>query len=95
MEIESEKSFFYTYILQSELDGSYYIGQTKDLRNRLQYHNDGASKYTSRKIPWQIVYYEAFETRKEAMQREKFLKRQRNRQFYKKLIDNWSGSSAG
>ena len=91
--VEKMKSFF-TYIIQSELDGSFYIGQTENLRNRLKYHNDGASKYTSRKIPWRLVYYEEFPNRSDAMKREKFLKKQRNKQFYQKLIENWSGISS-
>ena len=86
---------YFTYILQSEKDGSYYIGQTEDIEKRLEDHNLGISKYTSRRNPWKLVYYEVFGTREEAIKREGFLKRQRNRDFYKKLIENWFGSSVG
>ncbi len=86
---------FYTYIIQSIKDQSYYIGQTDDLDKRLSQHNEGISKYTSRKKPWKLVYYEEFESRKEAIKRERFLKKQKNREFYKKLIEIWSGSSVG
>ncbi len=86
---------YFVYILQSLKDQSFYIGQTGDLKKRLDLHNLGKSKYTSRKIPWKIVYYEGFETRKDAIQREEFLKKQRNRSFYESLIQNWSGSSVG
>ncbi len=86
---------FYTYIIQSIKDQSYYIGQTDDLDKRLSQHNEGISKYTSRKKPWKLVYYEEFESRKEAIKRERFLKKQKNREFYKNLIEFWSGSSVG
>ena len=86
---------YVVYILQSHLDNSFYIGQTEDLKKRLEHHNDGKSKYTSRKMPWKVVYTEEYNTRKEALQRERFLKRQRNREFYQSLIKNWSGSSVG
>ncbi len=86
---------YFTYILQSEKDNSFYIGQTNDIDERLRQHNEGMSKYTSRKRPWKVVYFEVFETRERAIQRESFLKKQRNRSFYKRLIDNWSGSSVG
>ena len=86
---------YFAYILESEKDSSYYIGHTEDLEKRIIYHNEGKSKYTSRKMPWKVVYYETFKTRKEAHERERFLKKQRNRAFYKRLIDNWSGSSVG
>jgi putative endonuclease len=75
------------YILQSEKDGSYYIGFTSNLNQRLEYHNSGKSRYTSKKMPWKVVYTELFETRSEAIRREKFLKKQKNHEFYKKLID--------
>ncbi|WP_367575994.1 GIY-YIG nuclease family protein [Maribellus mangrovi] len=64
---------YIVYILQSELDDSYYIGFTSNLAQRLSYHNAGKSRYTSRKIPWKCVYIEEFKTRAEAMKREKFL----------------------
>jgi putative endonuclease len=78
---------FTVYILQSELDRSFYIGFTSNLVQRLEYHNSGKSRYTSKKMPWKLVYTEEYETRSEAMQREKFLKRQRNREFYESLIE--------
>jgi putative endonuclease len=31
---------FYVYILQSKVDNSFYIGQTKDLDKRLVLHNE-------------------------------------------------------
>jgi putative endonuclease len=77
---------FTVYILQSEKDGSFYIGFTSNLEQRLSYHNAGKSRYTSRKIPWKLVYTEEFSTRSEAMKRERFLKQQRNRVFYERLI---------
>jgi len=77
---------FYTYILQSEIDNSYYIGHSSDIMQRLEYHNHGLSKFTSKKIPWKQVYLETFQTKKEANMRELFLKRQRNRSFYERLI---------
>jgi len=79
---------FYVYILQSKKDSSFYIGQTEDLEKRLNFHNQGLSKYTRRKIPWYIVYFEEYKTRTEALKRERFLKKQRNRDFYKSLINN-------
>ena len=86
---------FFVYIIQSKTDNSFYIGQTGNIERRLDYHNTGKSKYTKAKIPWVVVYTEEFETRTEAIKRERFLKKQRNRNFYNKLISNWSGSSVG
>ncbi len=67
--------YYYTYILRSEVDQSYYKGSTEDYLKRLDQHNQGLSNYTSRKIPWKLIYVEQFELRKDAMRREKSLKR--------------------
>ena len=85
---------FKVYILQSKKDGTYYIGYTTDLNRRLSEHNSGKSTYTSLKMPWNVVYYERFSTRTEALKREKFLKKQRNRTFYEKLIQDFSAGNS-
>jgi putative endonuclease len=77
---------YYVYIFQSESDDSYYIGYSQDPEKRLADHNDGRSRYTREKIPWKLVYTEEFFTKTEAIKRERFLKSQRNRAFYEKLI---------
>ena len=75
------------YIIQSEVDGSFYIGYSKDPEKRLLKHNSAKTGFTARKKPWKLVYTESFNTKAEAIKREKFLKRQKNREFYQKLID--------
>ena len=77
---------FYVYILQSQADSSYYIGYTNNLDARLDRHNSGRTRYTSKKRPWKIVYVEQFDTKTEALKRERFLKKQRNHSFYQSLI---------
>lgn len=64
----------YTYILKCK-DGSYYTGWTNDLNKRLQAHNDGkGAKYTKYRRPVQLVYYETFKSKQEAMSREYAIK---------------------
>jgi putative endonuclease len=76
---------FYTYILKSKIDGSFYKGQTDYLENRLKQHNSGKSEYTSKKAPWVIVYHEEFQTRDKAIKREKYFKSAAGRKFLKGL----------
>ncbi|MBN1986740.1 MAG: GIY-YIG nuclease family protein [Prolixibacteraceae bacterium] len=66
---------FTVYIIQSEKDDSFYIGFTSNIEQRLSYHNSGKSRYTSRKMPWRLVYTEEFSTRSEAVKRERFFKK--------------------
>jgi putative endonuclease len=65
---------FYVYLLKSALTGTKYIGCTSDLKNRLNEHNSGKNNSTKNKIPWKLVYYEAFMDKYDAFNREKELK---------------------
>lgn len=57
-------------------DGSYYTGWTNDLEKRLKAHNQGkGSKYTRSRIPVELVYYESFPSKEEAMKREAAIKK--------------------
>ncbi len=80
---------YWVYIIQSEKTKKFYIGYTNNLESRLKQHNEGKNKWTKNKGPWKIVYTEKFKTKSEAIKREKFLKRQKNREFYERLIGEW------
>ena len=65
----------YTYILQCA-DGTLYTGWTNNLEKRLAAHNAGiAAKYTKTRRPVELVYFEEFETKEEAMSREWHIKK--------------------
>ena len=65
----------YTYILKCA-DDTLYCGWTNDLEKRLAAHNAGtAAKYTRTRRPVELVYYEEFKTKQEAMSREFHIKR--------------------
>ena len=75
-----------TYLLYSPSFDKIYIDQTEDIKRRLSEHNNGLlSKYTKRYIPWEIIYKEEFESRSEAMKREKELKSQKGKRKARKL----------
>ena len=66
---------FYVYVLQSLKDSNQiYFGQTNDLKARLSEHNAGKNVSTKRYMPWKVVYYEAYASRKLALARERQLK---------------------
>lgn len=69
-----QNSMFYTYILQSLKDKSYYIGSTSDLKNRLSEHNNGKAKYSSTKKLFKIAWYGGFKSKFKAQEFEKYLK---------------------
>ena len=65
---------YYTYILRSDSHGTYYYGHCENLERLLNQHNNGKVRYTKGRIPWRIHYSELYETRSEAMKREKYFK---------------------
>jgi putative endonuclease len=59
------------YILKCS-DGSYYVGSTKNLDLRFSQHQNGkGSKYTSGRLPVELIYYEEYERVADAFYREK------------------------
>jgi len=66
---------WYIYILECN-DKTLYVGVTKNLTNRLNYHNRGkASKYTRGRTPVKMIYTEDHPTKTSALKREHELKR--------------------
>ena len=76
---------WYVYMIQSEVDGTYYKGSSEDPFHRLIEHNSGLSTYTSNKRPWRLVYVEELPSKKDIMIREKKLKRG-NSDYFLQLI---------
>jgi len=50
-------SFYYVYVLQSERDGKFYTGYTKNLERRFEAHNNGKVQSTANRRPLKLIYY--------------------------------------
>jgi len=79
----------YVYLLISEKDESWYIGETSDLERRFLDHNRGFSRYTNQHRPYKMVYYEAYLDKKDAKGREKYLKSGAGRIRLKEQLRNY------
>lgn len=78
-------NFYYVYILQSErYPERYYAGFTEELDTRLNTHNRGQCKHTSKHIPWRVKTAIAFTNRAKAFDFERYLKSASGRAFTKK-----------
>ncbi|MBU1885672.1 GIY-YIG nuclease family protein [Patescibacteria group bacterium] len=78
---------YFIYILQSQIDQSYYIGYSQDPKKRLLAHNNGLTKYTKRKKPWVLKYIESYSSKRDALKREKQLKNWKSSKAIAKLIN--------
>ena len=75
------------YALYSERHQKIYVGFTSGLEKRILSHNKLATKgWTFRFRPWELVHTECFESKAEAIRREKSLKSARGREFIWGLI---------
>ena len=64
---------WYVYFLELS-NKNIYVGHTRDLKERILYHQDGLVKSTSLYRPHKLKSYIAVETQKIAMQLEKYFK---------------------
>ena len=91
---------YYVYIIQSQTNGNYYKGFSENPLNRLSQHNNGECLSTARKGPWFFVYIEELPTKKDALIRERSVKKYSHAQIEKliaspkNILKNF-GSSAG
>ncbi len=80
---------FYVYLIQSVEDKGIYIGYTSDLKKRLKEHNQGKTKSIKHRIPFILIYYEAYLNKTDARKREIELKKKaQQREILKKKIEN-------
>ncbi len=68
---------YFVYVLKSIKDESTYVGFTSNLEKRLVAHNSGKTQSIKSKIPFKLIYYEAYLDKNLAIRREKHLKNSR------------------
>ncbi|MDD5218538.1 MAG: GIY-YIG nuclease family protein [Candidatus Omnitrophica bacterium] len=80
----------FVYVLLSLKDNQWYIGQTdQSPEDRLREHNDGKSESTKYRRPFELIYYEMYLNKEDALGREKFLKSGSGHSFIKKQLKNY------
>ena len=79
----------YTYVLQSETDGKFYVGCTKDLKLRFKQHQKGQVDSTKNRRPFKLIYYEACLEQEDAYHRERYLKTYNGKRFLHKRLKSY------
>ncbi len=80
---------YYTYVLQSEKDGNFYTGYTKDLKLRFEQHSKGQVSSPKDRRPLELIYYEACICQADATKREKYLKTYHGKMFLHKRLKSY------
>ena len=72
---------YFVYLLGNNKNKKFttYVGYTNNLKKRINLHNAGmGAKFTRGRI-WKLMYYEKYQTKKEAIAREYYIKK--NKKF--------------
>ena len=81
-------SLFYTYVLKTTKGKKItYVGYTSDLKKRIKLHNSGKGAKFTRGRKWKLIYKEKFNSKKMAISRENYIKKNRN--FRNKIKFNY------
>ncbi len=76
---------FYVYILRLN-NNQLYTGYTSDLKRRIAEHQTGQSEFTAKRLPVELIHYEAYKLESDARRREKFLKTTEGKELLRKQI---------
>ncbi len=78
---------YYVYLLRSETrPDQTYVGYTRDLKQRIPFHNAGLVPHTSKFMPWKLVTYLGFESKPRALAFERYLKSSSGKAFARKRL---------
>ncbi len=90
----TENKHWFVYAIECE-NKSVYIGQTEDVINRWNQHLSGrGANWTKKYKPVRLFYLECFDSFKEALLREKELKKSSGRRMLKQVLTNKSDYQA-
>jgi len=78
---------YYVYILKLN-NNQLYTGYTSDLKRRITEHKASKVKFTSKRLPVELIHYEAYLLKTDAQRREKFLKTTEGKRLLRKQIKN-------
>jgi putative endonuclease len=80
---------YYVYILRSKVDKNFYVGYTKDLRQRLELHMASKVPATRFRVPLDLIYYEACINKDDAVRRERYLKSTYGKRYIRNRLKNY------
>ena len=83
---------YYVYLLKSKgIKTVTYVGYTNNLNKRIDLHNSGKGAKFTRGRKWKLIYKEEYKSKKEAISREYYIKK--NRSLRKKIKEKSENSN--
>ena len=79
---------YYVYVLRLN-NSQFYTGYTSDLKRRMVEHKSGKCKFTSQRLPVELIYYEAYKLSIDASDRETYLKTSDGRRDLRKQLRHY------
>ena len=79
---------YYVYIIKSVKYEYTYVGHTENLKKRVEEHNKGKTRSNKSYKPFELVYFERFGSRREAIERERYFKSGSGREYLKEILKN-------
>ncbi|RLC37319.1 GIY-YIG nuclease family protein [candidate division Kazan bacterium] len=84
---------YYVYILRSKVDENFYVGFSENLKQRILDHNSGKNLSTRIRKPFDLIFYESFVDKFDALRRERYLKSNKGRTMIKQLLREYLSKS--
>ncbi|UCB51504.1 MAG: GIY-YIG nuclease family protein [Candidatus Zixiibacteriota bacterium] len=81
--------FYYVYVLRSLRDAKFYIGYTTDLGKRFKEHQEGVVTSTKPRTPFELIFFEAYRNKYDAIRREKYLKTSKGKNTLKQMLKEY------
>ena len=80
---------YFVYLIGNYKPGKLvtYAGYTNNVKKRVSLHNKGKGAKFTKGRRWKLIYYEKFKTKREALLREIYLKK--NRKLRNKIIQEY------
>lgn len=82
-------SFYYVYVLQSLKVDWIYIGSTSDLKQRFKSHNNKENLSTKGYVPFKLIFYEAYLSKKDALRREEYSKTTKGKTTLRTMLKDY------
>jgi len=80
---------YFVYAIQSKWREIIYVGYTTNLQKRFRMHNLGKIFSTKPYKPYNLIYYEVYQNKNDALEREKFLKSGWGKNYLRRVLKHY------